>query len=392
VYPVRSSTVGSAVDGRVEQYLIEEGDYVTKGTALARLRTKDLEIQIDGAMADLRLRWHELRQLENGSRPDEIRKAEADMNSAEALARFTAARYERNKRLEGTLSADEIEQYKSDAEGAAAKYEAAKATWKLAVEGPRDEEIDQAWARFFQQQEEIRRLEDDLNEHTIVAPFDGYVTHEYTEVGQWIDKGDPVVDLVEVQQVDVQVNVLESDVSQIEVNQTEAEVELAALPGGKWTGRVVAVVPQADVRSRSFPVKVRLPNRFQDGSEIPEDMPAADGTLVDTFKTRGVLFKPGMFAQVTFRFPGGETELLVPKDALVLDVAEPYVVVVDSTQDAKSGQTKNSARRVPVELGEAVDGQIVVEGELTPGMRVVVEGNERLAPGQPVAILREVEK
>jgi multidrug efflux pump subunit AcrA (membrane-fusion protein) len=340
-------------------------------------------IQLDAAQAELRFRREELRQLENGSRPEEIRKAEADMHAAEAQAKFAAARYDRNKNLEGALSEDEIELYKSEAESAAAKYEAAKATWELAVEGPRDEEIDQARARFCQQEEEVRRIEDDLSEHTIVAPFDGYVTREYTEVGQWIDKGDPVVDLVEVQQVEVQVNVLESDISHIQINETRPEVEIAALPGAR--GKVVAVVPQADVRSRSFPVKVRVDNRFADGTEIPKDVSA------DDFDTRGVLFKPGMFARVTFRRESDQAELLVPKDALNLGGETPIVYVVDSTPDPEWGESRDTARMVVVELGPAVDGLIVVKGDLREGERVVVEGNERLRPGQKLRIIDTVE-
>ena len=94
---------------------------------------------------------------------------------------------------------------------------------------------------------------------------------------------------------------------------------------------------------------------------------------------RGPLLKAGMFARVTL--PVGEPKPLplIPKDAISIGGLTPVVFVIDSTHG------KSTVRPVPVTLGVA-HGQWVSVGanELKAGDVVVVEGNERLRPGQEV--------
>ncbi len=378
VTPLRTSTVGSPVDGRVIELMVREGDAVNKGDALAQLRTRQLEIRLAAAKAELELRMQELAELKE-SLPAEIEQARARMLIAKATRDFTAARLRRTQTLfaRKVTSEDDLQEVRSAAQGAEHKYVEDTSAWKLAV-ATQEEKIGQARARMVSAEEEVHRLEDEITEHTIEAPFDGYVTAEHTEVGQWIAQGAAVVDVIEIGSVDVEVFVLESYVPRLKVGMT-ARVTIGALPGQSWTAPVSAIVPQADIRSRSFPVKVRLENR--------------DGP-------NGPLFKPGMFARVTLPLGEKGLVLLVPKDALVLGGERPTVYAVaplpngpapgggPSTGKTSPGPLPDGvARMVTVELGTAVDGLIEVRGELSPGERVVVEGNERLFPGQPVSIV-----
>jgi len=141
-----------------------------------------------------------------------------------------------------------------------------------------------------------------------------------------------------------------------------ARVEIAALRGEALTGQIVLIVPQADVRSRTFPVKVRLNNRKAGGS---------------------VLIKAGMFARVTLPVGRQVAATLVPKDALVLGGPKPTVYVVDPGEASRDA---GRARAVPVVLGVASGELIQVTGPIKPGEQVVVRGNERLMTGQAVTI------
>jgi len=157
--------------------------------------------------------------------------------------------------------------------------------------------------------------------------------------------------------------VLETHIPFIEVGMS-ARVEVPAIPDRVFLGKVVIVVPQGDARSRTFPVKVELANEFK-------------GTRP--------LLNAGMLARVTLPTGVEKTSLMVPKDALVLGGAQPMVYVVDT--DPKDGKT---VRPLPVSLGAPSGAMIEIQGELKPGQLVVVQGNERLRPGQAVNILREV--
>jgi RND family efflux transporter MFP subunit len=366
VTPRRVSTVGSPVDGRVDEFLVNEGDRVEANQKLAQLRVRSLQIELAGAKAELELRKRSLTQLEL-TKPKEIEQAEARMKAAEALLQYAESRLTRTRELHRrkTANEDDLQEHVSAAEAARRVHAERKSAYELAVSGLWDEQIAQAAAQVAVQDEVINKLDYEISRHTIEAPFAGYVSREHTEVGEWISRGGPVVEIVDLEYVDVEVPVLESYVSKIKVGQA-AQVRVAALPEESYDGTVELIVPQADVRSRSFPVKVRVKNSLD-----------SDGPLL----------KPGMFARVTLAVGREEPALLVPKDALVLGGENVTVWVVSPNPRSKS-PGEGTVLPVPVEMGIASDGWMEVRGDLKPGQQVVVEGNERLRPGQPVKAMK----
>ncbi|MFG0333774.1 MAG: efflux RND transporter periplasmic adaptor subunit, partial [Maioricimonas sp. JB049] len=206
--------------------------------------------------------------------------------------------------------------------------------------------------------------ESKIVKHTMIARFNGYVVSEHTEVGAWVNSGDPVAEIVALDRVDVLAHVLETHVPHIRPG-IESRVEVPALPDRLFVGKVAIVIPEGDQRSRTFPVKVRLEN------EIIDEQP---------------LLKAGMLARVTLPTGARKKSLLVPKDALVLGGARPMVYVVDLGGKGPTGK----ARPVPVELDVPSGAYMAVSGELKPGERVVVRGNERLRPDQEVTIASEI--
>jgi multidrug efflux pump subunit AcrA (membrane-fusion protein) len=356
----RLSTVGSEVEGVVVEYLAREGDRVERGQVLARLRTRLLEIRLDGERATLELRKHALAELENGSRPEEIAQVKARLARATIAVEVNDWKLARAVKLEKTNVISETELYDARlaARQAGDDLEAAKAALDLVEAGPRQERIDQARAQTKVQETRIAQLEDDLERHTIRAPFDGYVVAEHTEVGQWLAKGDAVAAVAALDEVDVRVPVVEDYVRGVKLG-LELTVTIDALPGQRLKGRIDAIVPQADARARTFPVKIRVKN--------PHD-------------ESGVLIKAGMFARIHVPVGKRRNALVVPKDALVLGGAQPIVFVVRD----------GLAVPVPVKTGIAVDSLIQVEGRIAAGDLVVVRGNERLRPNAPVNVVETI--
>jgi RND family efflux transporter MFP subunit len=346
------------VDGRVIEYPLNEGDRVERGGMLAQLLTDTIQLELAAAEAELELRKQELAELENGARPEEIEQAKARMVSAEARWRYAQARQTRADKVGQAMSDEEREEMLALAIEAEQAYLDAKAAHQLAVEGPRKEQIAQARAQVAVQQATVDRLKDQLEKHTVIARFAGYVTAEHTEVGQWVKQGDPVAEVAALDEVEVVAHVVEQFVPHIRAGMT-VSVEIPSLGKQPFSGVVAAIVPQADVQARTFPVKVRLQNELSDSAPR---------------------IKPGMYARVLL--PTGESQLatLVSKDALVLGGPQPVVFVVDAPTDAKKGKV----RPVPVQVGVADGNMIQVIGGLTPGQLVVVQGNERLRPGQDV--------
>lgn len=378
----RRSAIGSAVDGRVQKFPINEGDFVTKGQPLAQLLTETIGLELEAAQAELLLKRHDLAELENGARPEELAAADARKRAAKAFHDFRIAQFIRAKHLfeKGAFNEEELHEIEAEAEAALQVFRQGEENWKLVAAGPRDEKILQAKARVAMQDAMVRNLQSRVRKHTIIAPFDGFVIAEHTEVGEWIKQGDLVAEVVALNEVDVMVNVRESHVAHITVGQKMA-VDIPALDDLRITGKVSSIIPQADIRARTFPVKVRVGNPIQS----------------DSVGNKSVMIKAGMIARAVVPTGLKRQGLLVPKDALVLGGPAPTVFVVDATVPdindavdvkgtANAMSKTGKARPVSVKMG-ASDGRLIeVEGSIKAGEMVVVRGNERLRPGQDVAI------
>ncbi|MEZ6053721.1 MAG: efflux RND transporter periplasmic adaptor subunit [Planctomycetaceae bacterium] len=367
VTPSRRAIVGSAVDGRVVEFPINEGDRVEQGQTLAQLLTETISLELEAAEAELELRNFELSEFENGSRPDEIEQAKARMNSAKALADYRESQKERLISLfeKGRAATDQqVDEATSLAVAAGEAYTEAQAAFRLASDGPRQERISQAKAQVAMQSAMVQKLRDQIKKHTVISRFDGYVTMEMTEIGSWVSRGDPVAEIIALDEVDVEAKVVEGQVPFVRVNST-VRVTIPAISQKSFTGTVVSIVPQADTRSRTFPVKVRVTNEFD-----------ADGQP---------MLKSGMLAQVILPTGPKTNALLVPKDSLVFGGPQPIIWVVDPGS-AKSQEgtplLQSAARSIPVQLGVADGDLIQVLGDVPEGISVAVMGNERIQPSR----------
>jgi RND family efflux transporter MFP subunit len=196
----------------------------------------------------------------------------------------------------------------------------------------------------------LASTEDDIARAEIHAPFTGVVTRVYTEVGEWIAKGGRVVRLADLDTVEIRVEVPERYYVRLTPG-SAAPAVIDALPDRILDGSIFALVPNADRDARTFPVLVRAAN--------------PDGRV-----------GAGMLARVTLTLAGGEEALLIPKDAVVRQAQHEIVFVVES----------DTVRAVTVRTGRSIGNRVEVHGELVAGDSVVVRGNERLAPGQRVAV------
>lgn len=362
VYPARVSDVGSAVDGRVVKLPVLEGQHVAAGQPIAELLRGLLEIEKAGAVAELDRRRQVLAELQAGSRPEEIDQRRAAVQGLEARAEYARSRLERLRRLaeRGTSTADELLDGETEFRQAQADLRSSQAALELAEAGPREEQIAQAAAAVAAQEAEVERINDQLGKHTIRAPFEGWVVDRFTEEGQWLSRGGLVARIAELSRVEVEVQVPEIAITSL-VTGMDVRLEFDAARDQTWIGRVERVVPQADLLSRSFPVKVMLENRVVDGQPV---------------------LRGGMLARAWL--PVGKTGLatIVPKDALVLGSGQPLVYSVDQAAGQPGAGT---VRPVRVSLGATVGGGVEIIGPIDPGSLVVIRGNERLRPGMNVS-------
>ncbi len=299
--PKLTSLVASDIEGLVEEFSVSEGDFVKKGAVLARLRDRLLQINLKGARA----------------------------NKADTEAQLSRARTDL-KRSSDLLASETIadKQYTDD----------------LA-------EVQSLEARVRRLEAEIEHIQDSIAQKTIRAPFSGFVTKEHTQVGEWVEKGGPIVNMADLSSIEVLIDVPERYIPRLVLGGS-TQVQVDALNPEKFTGKIAAIIAVGDSASRAFPVKV----------------------LVDNPNNR---IKGGMLCRVGLAIGKSSSVLAVPKDAVVNMGQQHLVFVV----------LEGVAQPLAVQLGDTSDSMIEVKGPIKAGMQVVTRGNERLRPGQPVKII-----
>lgn len=360
VVPARTSDVGSAVDGRLVELPIVDGQHVQAGAPIAQLLRGLLEIEREGAVAELDRLRQVLAEMQAGSRPEEIDQARALVAGFEARREYARSRLARLGRLaeRGTSTEDEVQDAQTELNAIEAQLRGSRAALALAEAGPRKEQVAQAAAAVAVQEAEVERIDDQLAKHTIRAPFDGWVVERFTEQGQWVSRGGLIARIAELHRLEVEVQVPELSITGLAVG-ADVRLEFDAAPGHTWIGRVARIVPQADLLSRSFPVEVELDNRVENGVPV---------------------LKAGMLARAWLPVGRAGSATVVPKDALVLGGPRPMVYRITAAAAAGTG----TVQPVEVTLGGAVEGSVEVRSGLNPGDLVVIRGNERLRPGMLV--------
>lgn len=350
--PDITTTVGAIVAGRVIWAGVREGDKVIFGkTILIQLDRTSREIALretQAAVDKSRQRWEELRR---GYRSEEIAQRRAEVEEQKALLARAEQDFRRAERLyRGELiSLAEFERNQSEFLAAKEKHRRVLAALQLAEAGPRKEEIAQAEADSREAKARRDQVAYELDRTTLRAPLTGFLVKKHVEVGTWVNPGDPIAELVDLDPVYASGPVGERKVDLLR-NGQPATVAVDALPGQSFRGTVSHIIPQADPQSRTFPVKVSIPN--------------SDGRL-----------KSGMLARVTIKVGEGRRGFLVPKDAVVRRGSDDVIFIVED----------GLAREYRVKTGRAVKGFMeVFHGTLKPGQEVVILGNESLDDGASV--------
>ena len=205
----------------------------------------------------------------------------------------------------------------------------------------------EAQARLKQATAELRLAELNLKYTKIRAPYAGVVSLRHTEIGSFLKVGEGVVTLISDQSLEIEADVPSSRMAGLTKNRRiEVDVD-----GKKLAALVRAIVPEENPQTRTRAV------RFS-----PE------------FATGNTDFAANQSVTLQIPIASDQAVVSVHKDAVLNRRGEDMVFLV----------AEGKAKPQSVELGDAVGERFIVRGGLRPGDIVVVRGNERLLPGQPV--------
>lgn len=309
----RHAQLSSRTEGLVSELAVDAGSEVSKGDVLMTLDTRLAEIELDLIKAEIEAAEVELEDAKR--RVEEVaelvKKGGFPKSQAESLEAAVRIRGAELKRL----------QVRSEA-----------------------------------QQERIER-------HKLVAPFSGVIGRKLTEAGEWVDTGNPVVELIETARVWFDLQVPQEFLAPVR-DAEKVEVVLDAFPDAPLSGKIAVMVPVKDEVSRTFLTRLEM--------EDPDGLAA-----------------PGMSgkARIFWRPAEGST-VKVPRDAVVrFPDGSANVWVVETEAESGTGKAIRRDINTAGAMGELVE---VVSG-LEGGENVVIRGNEGLREGQSVMV-RDVDE
>ena len=285
--PNKRVLMRSEIDGVIEKIDFEEGDEITKGKRLVDISTKEHRLKLKIAITDSNL-------------------ADINIKRDEKLA------------AQNLIPNAQLDQTKTSAESASLNKELAEIS---------------------------------LNKSLISSPLKGTIKTRHIKVGEFVRKGDKLVEILDIDKIIVKVNIPEQEILSIQVGQN-VEVALYIMEKKTFLGRVKNIGLEADSSNRTFPVEILVDNKERQ-------------------------LRAGMLARATFTKNVDQDQIVIPRHT-VLERDQGRVVYV--FEDGKAFR-----RDITIGLSQ-LDQVQVVQGH-NKGELIVVEGHTKLTDGEEVNVV-----
>jgi HlyD family secretion protein len=261
--------LASKVVGKVAWIGVEKGDRVKQGQVLVRLEDDEYRAQVLQAKGNLAALEARLAELQNGSRPEEIARAKADVETTRADVENARVNLDRTRKLvqEGVLSRQTLDDAQARYDSQIARMASLQRTADLAVIGPRKEQIDAVRGQIEQARGQLAYMETQLANTVIVAPVSGTILERNVERGEFVttgfvgDRGAKgyVVSIADLNDLQVELDINQNDFGKLDARQ-KAAVTTDAYPDRKYEGIIYEISPEANRQKATVQVKVKVLN------------------------------------------------------------------------------------------------------------------------------------
>jgi HlyD family secretion protein len=356
IYAEEEVKISSDVSGEIIGLFIKEGEYVEKGTLLARILPDNYEAMLDQATAQYNNAVANQKNMQAN-----LANAKARMKQAEAQFENTEQAYKRAQELYEKKSVS-----KAELEQATAAYRTAKAELEAAEETIKGAEfaIEGAAASVKGTQAAIRDARSNLQRTSIYAPMSGIVSLLNIEKGEKVVgtlqmTGTEIMRITNFSNMEVRVDVSENEIIKVKIGDT-ADVEVDAYLGRKFKGLVTQVantskgsasVGLSADQSTNFVVKIRL----------------LESSYTDLQTAGRRPFLPGMSATVDIRTRTAENVIAVPIQAVVTRERENSTELDEIIFIEEDGK----AKQLTVIPGIQDDTYIEIKEGLSAGQKVI---------------------
>jgi membrane fusion protein (multidrug efflux system) len=189
-----------------------------------------------------------------------------------------------------------------------------------------------------------------FNKTQLKAPFGGLVGLRKVDEGAYVEPGQDLVNLENINPVKVDFRLPETLLPQLKAGQ-KVKISVEAYPGREFEGSILALDPRIDAAGRSVAMRALIPN------------------------SSGLL-RPGLFARVSLKIAEHKNALMAPEESIVAEGEKFYVF------KAVGGR----AVKVQVTLGQHREGAVEILSGLSSAGMVITAGQEKLGDGSAVVI------
>lgn len=301
--PNRSVIVSAQVSGILKQYNVDVGSQVESGSSLAVLDDTDYALA--------------------------LREAKANMDAAQVRQLAAKNTFERARRLLPAKAITPELFDKAEAEYKSAKAQVAQLINMVALAQ--------------------RRLEKTV----VSAPFKGYVTQRFVELGQNVSIGEPVMRVADMETMRVKIYINELEYVHLD-KKDPVKITVDAFSQFPISGRVDKIGIKADARTNTFEIEILVNN--------------PDFRL-----------KAGLTARVAIQTEVIPNAVMIPQNSVLFRESSKEVYIVDEN---------NLAVVRNVTLGRMDGSDVRILNGVSAGDKLVVAGGQYLKPGDKVVVTR----
>jgi multidrug resistance efflux pump len=336
---VRSRTatvISSQVMGVITSLKVREGDRVKAGQVLIEIDDRDAATQIEKAQAGLRQAESAVAEVDQSINAAQSAKAATEANKR--LASSTLSRYQVLLDRK-SVSPQEFDEVRARYQVAEAEVDRAQKMLEMLAAKKK-----QAQAQVEQANADVSAARVRAGHSRVVSPLTGIVSAKHIEGGAMATPGAPLLTIEDDSSYRLEASVEESQVGKVQLNDAVG-IRIGSISGEELPGKVVEILPAADPASRTYLVKIAIPQK--------------------------PLVRTGLYGTAHFS-RGSRRAITVANGSIVRRGQLTGVFVVDDT---------STARLRLITLGRNLGDRNEVLSGLSEGERIVTGGVEKVTDG-----------
>lgn len=261
--------LASKVVGKVAWIGVEKGDFVHQNQVIVRLEDDEYRAQVQQAKGQIVALEARLAELANGSRPEEIHLAKANVDQARADLENARTTLNRARKMvaDGLVSRQAVDDGEARETGQAARVASLERAYELVKIGPRRELMDQVRGQILEAQGRLAFFDTQLANTVIKAPIAGTILERVVERGEFVttgfvgDRGAKgyVVSMADLSDLQVELDINQNDFAKLSGKQ-KGTITTDAYPDKKYEGIIEEISPEANRQKATVQVKVKVLN------------------------------------------------------------------------------------------------------------------------------------